>query len=122
MTMRATKPPKDLDPVDLEALQRAIAQYKARSAAQAQHLADLLKDRSWLEVAQTAVYSEQIDALHLRPWEPPPCVVSWSHPKPGDEEAAALLERMLESGLSRYEPNPMTALGAMWDRDGKRRQ
>jgi hypothetical protein len=112
--MRAIKIPKDLDPVDVEALQKALARCRAGSRAQAWQLDEMFKDRSWQEVAEFAAYSEQITALKLRPWEPPPCIVSWSNPAPGDEEAAGLLRRMLESGVSRWDPDPLAALDAIW--------
>jgi hypothetical protein len=72
----------------------------------------MLEDRPWHQVAEFAAYSCQVDALGLKPWQPPPCHVDPDHPEPGDETAAALLQRMLQNGVSRWDPDPMAALAA----------
>jgi hypothetical protein len=95
----------EIDPIDLEALTRAMTQ--ARGALRGQ-LDSMLKDRPWLEVAKFAAYCQQFDNLRLRPWQLPPCCVA----SDGGEEPAAelLLRRLLDANLSPWEPDPMRAL------------
>jgi hypothetical protein len=55
-------------------------------------------------------YGAQIDALHLEPWQDPPCVIDLDDVDENNEQGAALLRRMLAAGVSRYDPDPMRAL------------
>ncbi len=58
-------------------------------------------------------YSAQIDNLHLKPWESPPCCVDLDAPlvgHPDDFKAVRLLEKMLAAGISRWHPDPLKAL------------
>jgi hypothetical protein len=64
-----------------------------RDPMRSRQLASMLSDEPWIEAAEFAAYGVQIEALALKPWESPPCVV--------DED---------EAGLSRYEPDPKGAL------------
>jgi hypothetical protein len=98
-------------------LERAIEIDRARSAACCAQIDDKLKDEPWLEVAQFATARCQAIALHLSPWECwPPCAVEVGETDaPGFEhrgisQSAQLLKRMLKANLSRYEPDPLTAL------------
>lgn len=77
------------------------------------HLDDLLKDRSWSSVAQTACYHVQIVALRLKPWQSPPCVLD-EHERQNQWDLAGqkLLREMLALGLSCYEANPVAAVRA----------
>ena len=52
----------------------------------------------------------QSDTLKLRPWQLPPCTAKQDDPNERDKEAQAL-RKMLAAGLSRYEPDPLAALG-----------
>jgi hypothetical protein len=80
----------------------------------------MLEDRPWIDVATFAAYSCQGAALHLKPWQSPPAwidnlsltLAAGDDGIGGDFAAAKLLSRMLRSGLSRYEPDPLKALEA----------
>jgi hypothetical protein len=72
----------DLDPVDREALERAMAIAMQRDPLSAEHLASKLKDEPWREVAEFAAYSCQIESLSLKPWQDPPVSI--------DEDATSL--------------------------------
>ena len=112
----------DLSPIDRDAMRRAIEITRQRSPARAQQVDDMLADptRSWERVGQFCAYSCQMNSLNLQPWETPPCWVR------GDIEAALfapddgrgvrdatrLLKRMLNLGISRYEPDPLAAIAA----------
>jgi hypothetical protein len=115
--MGKVKPVK-LTNVDREALERAIALYRQRDSASRDQIDDLLRTRSWREVAELAAYGCQCDRLGLRPWQSPPTEVdvSYEHMTGDDHRglraAAQLLRRLLDAGLSRYEPDPLHALDA----------
>ena len=59
-----------------------------------------------------------VPGLNLQAWQTPPMWVrdldaALREPfggKRGDREAAELLQRMLDAGLSKYEPDPLAAL------------
>jgi hypothetical protein len=60
----------------------------------------------------------QVQNLRLMPWQKPPCHASLNalaapfgglH---GERESAELLQRLIDANLSRYEPDPIAALGA----------
>jgi hypothetical protein len=72
----------------------------------------MLQDRSWFDVARFACRCVQDQSLGLRPWEKPPCIVSDNFAdEPHNQRAAIkLLQKMLAAGVSRYDPNPITAL------------
>jgi hypothetical protein len=129
MLMR-TEPPHDdddddfepIDPLDLEALERSIEMARAESPARAEQIDDFLADpeRTWWDTASFCSYVAQGNALNLPPWQSPPC---WTDPDQvdaiiargddgvmGDYAAAILLKRMLQAGLSQYEPDPIAAL------------
>jgi hypothetical protein len=54
--------------------------------------------------------------LSLKPWQDPPCIIDEDADEPDNPErepntaARKLLRQMLKCGLSRYEPDPLTAL------------
>jgi hypothetical protein len=111
----------DLTEADIEALTRAIELAQAESAATRQQIDAMLRSRTWEEVARFAAYCCQDRALRLKPWMSPPCWLrtdadvkaALATPPPdlgGDRAAGQLVERLLAAGLSRYEPDPETAL------------
>jgi hypothetical protein len=91
---------------DRDALRRALKIAGRRPA----------KEEDWEEAAMGAVYHCQTEALHLKPWQWPPC---WAddkrrdpHPTAGSV-AAWLRRRLLKAGLSAFEPDPVAALQAV---------
>jgi hypothetical protein len=108
--------PDGLDPIDMVALQLAIAKSRASGKRQRDQIDEMLRDRPWEDVAQFAAYGCQIRALKLKSWQSPPCCVSdENEPRIGEESAAKLLHRMLKAGISRWHPDPMVALEAVAD-------
>lgn len=108
---------KKLSPVDREALERAIRLLRERGGADALQTDRMLadKERPWIETALSAVFVCQSDALHLRPWQPPPCWLGDDRPVDdfplaGRVAAWELRRRLIASGLSAFEPDPITAL------------
>jgi len=110
MTTPADDKGEELDPVDQKALERALAMVR--------QIDSKLEDEPRVDVARFAAYCCQCNNLHLKPWQPPPCwvdeLVSDIHAGPdgigGQYQAAKLLQRLLEAGLSRFEPDPESAL------------
>jgi hypothetical protein len=94
--------------VDLDALRRALEQARKRGEDAQQDIDNKLADgEAWTEVAEGCAYSEQIEALGLRPWEDPPMYGGLDG---SQHRAAELLRKMLAAGLSRWEPDPVAAL------------
>jgi len=109
-----------LSAVDYDALGRAIETCRRKEPADREQIERKLSTELWREVAEFASYSCQCDALHLQPWQSPPCWVfdlvadinAGNDGILGDYQAAKLLQRLLDAGLSRYEPDPIAALKA----------
>ena len=110
---------EELSAVDRDALDRAIEICRTRKdPADREQIERKIATEPWREVGEFAAYSCQMDSLHLQPWQSPPCwvddLVSDIQGAPdgvgGDYEAAKLLQRLLDAGLSRYEPDPVGAL------------
>ena len=108
----------ELSAVDREAMARAI-EILRREPARDNQLDYKLKHESFEAVGGFAAYSCQCNALSLKPWQVAPAsvasaadIAAWSG---GDDihgwRAAALLALRLQSvGLSKYEPDPLSAL------------
>src|SRR5262245_60976708 len=92
---------------DLDALERAVAVTR-RDPGRRIELDRLIKQQGWDEAAKVASYDAQCRSLRLKPWQEPPC----SAKAADDPRAAHLLARLVERGLSRYEPNPLAAIAA----------
>jgi hypothetical protein len=101
-----------LSPIDQDALTRALEIARAGSVQERERFDDIEAQHGWREAAERAAYSRQVKVLGLRPWQCPPCDSS-------DEVGAGygrsrgevlLRKRMLAAGLSRFEPDPITAL------------
>ena len=114
-----------MTPIDQDALARAIAAIRKSNAGGAVLQIEQKLEREGFEVAGSfAAYSQQVDNLHLMPWEVPPCWVAPANiedllatsPDADDthgwRDAARLLKRLLDAGLSRFEPDPIAALAA----------
>jgi hypothetical protein len=107
-----------LSPVDREALTRALKMARAESDLERERFDREVAERGWQHAAETAAYHCQDTALRLKPWQPPPC---WIRDLEGDlaagddgvsgrYAAAKLTQRLLQAGLSRFEPDPLGAL------------
>jgi hypothetical protein len=111
-----------MTPVDREALERAIEICRTKKApADRNQIEHKLATEPWIQVGEFAAYSCQMDSLHLRPWQPPPvwiddlvAIINAGDDGVGGNYAAArLLQRLLNAGLSRFEPDPIAALERM---------
>jgi hypothetical protein len=109
--------------VDRAALARAIEMEHSKSdGAVRLGFEKRMQTEPFEELGQYAAYSCQIDCLGLQPWQHPPCNVEPANIKRildagssnddlhGRYDAAVLLKRLLDSGLSRWEPDPPNAL------------
>ena len=105
----------DLDDGARDALQRAM-EIAQRDPLSAKHLRSKLEDQPWREVAEFAAYSCQIESLGLKPWQSPPVHIDEDADEPDNSDresnsaARKLLRQMLAAGVSRYDPDPLTAL------------
>ena len=97
---------------DRDALKLALEQARGESAGRAQQIDSMLKDRdrSWESVASFASSCCQSRNLKLDPWDRPPCRVSEDDDDEINADAVQLLREMLAVGVSRYAPDPLTAL------------
>jgi hypothetical protein len=107
----------NLTDLDREALERALTVARSESPARSKQLDAMLKDEPWEQVAKFASYAAQTRLLHLQPWETPPIWITnieAALKMPDDPRhisgAARLLKRLLDAGLSKFEPDPVKAL------------
>ncbi len=108
--------------VDREAMKRAIEELRREGGEDARQIEQKLRDEPWEDVGRFAAYSCQDKHLQLQPWQVPPCwlrtdrdveaALSMPHDHSGRREAGELVQRLLAASLSRYEPDPLTALEA----------
>jgi hypothetical protein len=102
-----------LSPVDQDALRRALNEAR-REPSRAGQLARMEKNQGLLAAQMQAAYGCQTRNLKLKPWESPPM---FGDVEGGDasarDKARELLDRVLATGLSRYEPDPVGALQAI---------
>jgi hypothetical protein len=107
---------KILTPADEDALTRAVAVTRAEDPGRAKQIDSMLADESWQSVAVFAATCAQSRSLNLAPWQLPPFRASLAdlNQPPGDvscrRESAKLLRRLLDAGLSPFEPVPLQAL------------
>jgi hypothetical protein len=80
----------------------------------AKQLAQIEKASGSFEAKRQAAYNCQTNNLKLKPWESPPM---WGDVRGGDAsariKARELLGKLLAAKLSRYEPDPVSALAAI---------
>ncbi len=97
----------ELEPVDRAALELAMKQIlEGRDPGRVEQIHAMLEDRCWLEVAEFCSYVRQCRSLGLMPADSPPC----HGDEDGDEPQDVLLRRMLDAGVSQYDPDPPKAL------------
>jgi len=106
---------------DRDALERCIATMRnSKEPSDRKQIEDKLREESRLDAGTFAAYGCQMNALRLKPWQSPPCWIDFRDIKfiiargddgvTGDYAAAKLLQRMLAAKLSRFEPDPVSAL------------
>jgi hypothetical protein len=122
--LNRTPPPTDseieqLDPIDRQAMERAIEICRTKKdPSDRRQIEKMLSTQPWCEVAAFAAYSCQVDSLALKPWQPTPAQIEDIEATlaAGDDGvggrygAARLLQRLLDAGLSAFEPDPVSAL------------
>jgi hypothetical protein len=112
-----TTTPDAISAVDRAALERALAiMLRHRELGRDfRHRLDEQKE-PWADIARHAALSCQLQSMGLKPWQVAPCEAEINQiDPPGDEHhrtrhASLTLERLLNSSLSRYEPDPPAAL------------
>jgi hypothetical protein len=97
---------------DREALQLAMVQARQGPDARGAQLDKMLERRPWEFVAGFASFHCQMQRLHLRPWDAPPCCTSIDDDDPDNAPAVQLLKRMRKAGVSRWHPSPLEAVEA----------
>lgn len=111
----------DLDPLDRDALERALA-IVLRDPEWAEQVQEKLDENGWRDAAETACFHCQIESLELKPTQLPPMYANednLDHYDERDRQAARLLRKMRMAGLSRYEPNPKAALAKAKRKNGR---
>src|SRR5258706_14366310 len=93
-----------------------IGAARAEDAGRRQQIDSMLLNRSREQVGIFASSCAQSKNLGLAPWQGPPCRASLRDlDKPfddarGERQAAELLQRLLQLGLSRFEADPIGAI------------
>lgn len=125
----------DLSEADVAALQLALDLTLAddpHDEGRVSQITDMLTDaklgNSWRDVADLAVYHQQMERLNLKPWQNPPCWIvdaaeadailrkgpvssqSGSGEDIGDSRCARLLQKMQRVGISPFHPDPLRAI------------
>ena len=98
-----------LTEVDREALQRALDMTLAEPDC-AEQIRHKLQHDGWHEAARFAAYHQQVKSLRLQPWQSPPC--SAAARTRTDKELLEISRRLVRSGLSLFEPDPLDAIDA----------
>lgn len=99
-----------MTPTDKQALVDCMT-IARRDPEYAAHLDDMLKNRSWTDVARSACWRCQREALRLKPWQIPPMYLDVDElRREWDAPGQQILRRMLAAGVSRYAPDPLQAL------------
>jgi len=102
-----------LSPIDQNALTRALVIARAESGTERARFDDIEAQYGWREAGERAAYHLQVKTLRLKPWHCPPCDCrsdEVGHGYGHSRVEVMLRRRMLEAGLSLYEPDPVAAL------------
>lgn len=117
-----------MDKNDLAALELALEQSLA-DPYRAEQVNQMLQERDRIEVAKFCSYSRQCNTLKLHPWQWPPSwldadpdevLATTSSQREAEREAAALLLRMREFGISKWHPDPRSAIDAACEKIRRR--
>jgi hypothetical protein len=99
---------------DREAMKRAIAMMRAAGEADRVQVERFLAEDGFEAAGRHASYACQRDTLHLKPWQQPPIHAPAERPAVEDSHgnlaAWTLRRRLIEAGLSQWEPRPLEAL------------
>jgi hypothetical protein len=113
----ATTTTHAISEVDQDAFERALAIMLRHRELGRDFKRRLGEGREpWADIARHAALSCQLQSMGLKPWQVASCEVEINQiDPPGDEHhrtrhASLTLERLLNSSLSRYEPDPPAAL------------
>jgi hypothetical protein len=99
----------EITAADVDALQRALLTILADpDRGRVRQIRSMLKHEPWFTVATFAAYVLQAQNLRPKPWESLPCWFGGYHAPEG--EYLELAKRLMRSGLSQYEPDPLQAL------------
>jgi hypothetical protein len=107
-----------LSPIDRDALERALKIARAESDTERARFDAIEARYGWQEAGARAAYSRQIKVLKLKPWHCPPCDCrsdEVGHGYGRSRVEVMLRRRMLQAGLSLYEPDPAAALELIRD-------
>jgi hypothetical protein len=117
---------------NIAALKQAL-QLTLEDPERRDQITEKLKSEEWGDVAQFCAYSQQIDALDLRPWQTPPSMLEMDADKfddilakrdpIGNYATVLLTTKLIRHGVSVYSPDPITALNkaVKQSRRGRRR-
>jgi hypothetical protein len=114
--MMATTTPNAISDVDRDALERALAIMLRHRELGGDKRRIAEGQEPWDAIAHHAAVSCQIASMGLKPWQVAPCEVEINQTDARGNEhhrtrhASLTLERLLHAGLSRFEPNPPSAL------------
>jgi hypothetical protein len=106
--------------IDRQAFELAIAAARNENQGRRDQIDDMLCTRPFEEVGCFASYHCQMNALGLPPWVYPPALIditaigkilaAGDNDMHGRFVAAKLVQRLLDRGLSKFDPDPMAAL------------
>jgi len=97
---------------DKAALRLCIEQMRAEGGVHQEQIEDKLEHEPWVQAAHFACFHRQCATLSLPPWSMPPCWAGAADEALKDPEADALAAEMQSLGISRYHPDPKSAIAA----------
>jgi hypothetical protein len=115
--MTTTTQENAISDVDRDALERALGIMLKHRELSGDFRRRLDEGREpWADIARAAALSCQLRVLAIKPWQPAPAEVEVNQTDPPGYEhrrtrhASLTLEKLLNAGLSRWEPDPPAAL------------
>ena len=111
----------DLDPIDAEALSRAIELYRGLGRDRSEQVDFWLRRDGWLQAARFCVAYCQKSLVRPKLWLALPmyiepdeieAIIARGPDRNGEYQAAKILRKLLRAGLSCFEPEPLKALAA----------
>jgi hypothetical protein len=106
-----------INDLDRQALDRCTKLYAAKGGEFTQRVKE--RDCDWREMAHGCCFHFQMQNLGLRPWQNPPMfLIDDDSSRPEDLAAFKIMRKLIDAGLSVYEPDPLAALAAVKNRKG----